>query len=52
MVNYTPNFALYAIPNFPKKSLIMLIIILLMLVIVIIILLYQYSLSAHVMLYY
>ena len=39
--NYAPNFAHYAILNFPKNSFIMLIIILFMLLIVIIILLYQ-----------
>ena len=37
--NYAPNFAHYAIPNFPKKSLIMLIIILFMPLIVVILLL-------------
>ena len=39
--NYALNFAHYAIPNFPKKSLIMLIIILFKLVIVIIMLIIQ-----------
>ena len=39
--NYAQNFAHYAIPNFPKKSFIMLIIILFMLIIVIIMLIIQ-----------